>query len=124
MRELAKNGPLTVFVRECWVDATCLRLAGNDPTWTKRPTIHTLAIETIEVEEDQRRQGHCRRFIEQALADPRFDMVIVEGVGNRDLADALLRWGWEFDKGVMDFYKRRDGRAVLSNLALVTSKKE
>lgn len=40
-------------------------------------------------------------------ADLRFDLVIVEGVGNPILAEALLRWGWDCDPVVMDFYKRK-----------------
>ncbi len=105
MTSIVRAGPLTARVRECWIDRANLRLSADHPTWTERPTWSALAIESIAVEEAHRRQGHCRRFLAEVCADPRFEMVVVEGVGNEVLAAALLRWGWRFDPGVMDFYR-------------------
>ena len=34
----------------------------------------------------------------------RYDLVIVEGVQNEHLYEALKRWGWKYDPGVSDFY--------------------
>ncbi len=107
MRERIQFLHLTAYVRECWVLASNRRQSAEWPDWTTEPTLHTLVIETVEVEEEFRRQGEFRAFVEMLLADPRFDMVAVEGVGNPALAAALRRWGWECDEGVMDFYKVR-----------------
>jgi len=83
------------------------RLSGDSPTWTIRPTIHSLVIESARVEESHRRQGHFHRFLDVVCADPGFDMVVVEAVQNPILAEAFLRWDWECDSGIMDFYKRK-----------------
>ena len=69
--------------------------------------VHSIVVETIRVDLEHRRQGLCKAFLQALCADPRFDMVVVEGVQNPVLADALRRWGWEWDPGVMDFYKIR-----------------
>ena len=103
---IVKYGPLRANVRECWVRADNLRLSGADPSWTDKPTLHAVVIETVAVEEAQRRQGWFKRFLAEVLADNRFELVIVEGVQNPHLAAYLLREGWEFDREVMDFYRR------------------
>ena len=108
MSSTVTNGPLTARIRECWVDAANRRLSADFPGWTERRTIHTLVIESVCVEESHRRQGHFRRFLALLCADPRFGMVIVEGVQNPVLAEYLLRDGWDCDPGVMDFYRSRD----------------
>jgi len=100
-------GHLTATLRECWVDAGNLRLSGTDPGWTSRPTVHAVVVEIVAVEEAHRRRGECRAFLNQLCSDGRFDMVVVEAVQNPVLAEALLRWGWDCDPGVMDFYWKR-----------------
>ena len=107
MSQVVHDGPLTAYIRECWVDAADLCLSAETPDWTDRPTIHTIVIESVRVEEAYQNQGHFRRFLASVCADERFDMVIVEAVQNKVLAEALLRWGWDCDPGVMDFYRRR-----------------
>ena len=99
----ATAGPLTAYVRECWVIASNRRLSAPAPC-LHGPMLHSLVVETVSVEEGHRRQGHCKRFLDALCADPRFELVIVEGVQNEHLAEALLRWGWDCDPGVMDFY--------------------
>ena len=98
------NGAITARIRECWVWAENRRVSFSASGLTLKPTIHSLVIEYIGVDESERRQGIARRFIEQACNDARFEMVIVEGVQNPILAEALIRWGWDYDPGVMDFY--------------------
>lgn len=107
MRQLIRTEEVTANIRECWVAAHNLRMSAQVPDWTHTPVLRAVVIETVEVPAERRRQGVCRRLIEAACADERFDIVIVEGVGNPELAQALLRWGWDFDPGVMDFYWRR-----------------
>ncbi len=102
-----RSGHLTATVRECWVLAANLRRSATTPNWTAEPTIHAVVIETVEVEPEFRRQGEFRAFLAHVCADPRFDLVIVEGVLNVQLAHALTRWGWECDRVVMDFYRKR-----------------
>ncbi len=102
-----KDGLLSATLRECWIDASNLRRSAERQDWTANPTIHAVVIETVRVEQAHQRQGHFKRFLAAVCADPRFDMVVVEGVQNPVLAEALLRWGWECDPGVMDFYRRR-----------------
>lgn len=109
MHTTVHAGPLTAVVREAWIDAENKRSSGDWATWTDRPTIHSIVIESVKVAEDHRREGHFKRFLAVICADERFAMVVVEGVQNPILAEALLRWGWDCDTGVMDFYKRRDG---------------
>lgn len=96
---------LTASMRECWVLASNKRLSAEVRNWTSEPALHALVIESITVDEDHRRQGLCRDFIAQVVADQRFELVVVEGVQNPHLAAALERWGWELDDEVMDFYK-------------------
>ncbi len=101
---------LTARIRECWIAADNLRVSGDYPEWTDRPTIYSIVVEYVEVEKPHRGHGECRAFLEQFKEDKRFDMVVVEGVQNPILADALLRWGWEVDRGVMDFYWRKENK--------------
>jgi GNAT superfamily N-acetyltransferase len=100
-------GPLVAFLRECWVQADNLRLSAEYPGWTDAPTLHAVVVQSVVVEDGHRRQGHFRRFIEALCADQRFEMVVVEGVQNPVLGEALLRWNWDCDPGVMDFYRRQ-----------------
>ena len=97
---------VTAKLRECWVLASNFRLSAEKPDLIVQPTIHAIVVESVRVDEQHRRQGHCKRLLEQLCEDRRFDLVIVEGVQNPILAEALTRWGWEFDAGVMDFYWR------------------
>lgn len=92
-------------LRECWVLKDNLRQSTEHDGAFQRPTWHAVILEGIEVYEQHRRQGHCKRLIEDLCADSRFELVIVEGVQNENLSRALHRWGWEFDPHVMDFYK-------------------
>lgn len=101
---------LSATLRECWVRADNLRQSCQRPNWTTAPTLHALVLAAIYVPEPLRRLGLCRLFIDALVADSRFEMVIVEGVGNSNLAAALLRWGWNYDPGVSDFYWRNTAR--------------
>lgn len=98
---------LHATVRECWVLASNRRLSAQRSDWTTEPTLHAGVIESICVDESHRRQGLCRAFLASAIADTRYDLHIVEGVGNPVLASALDRWGWECDRLTMDFYWKR-----------------
>ena len=100
---------LHATLRECWVLAQDRRRSAQRPGWTDEATIHTIVVEVVKVEEGYRRQGECRGFLNLLCADERFEMVIVEGVQNPHLAEALMRWGWDFDPAVMDFYWTRGG---------------
>ena len=104
MRQVITIGPLTATVRDCWIDASNRRLSADRPNWNNRPAIYSIVIETVIVEEAHRRQGHFSRFLATVLADTRFDMVVVEGVGNKILAEWLMRHEWDCDPEVMDFY--------------------
>lgn len=95
-------------LRECWVRADNRRLSCTRQGWTDLPTLHAVVVESIRVEEAQRRQGLCKAYLNALCADPRFELVIVEAVQNPILAEALLRWGWDCDPGVMDFYFRKE----------------
>ncbi len=95
---------LFATMRECWVQADNLRISYQTPT---AGTIHSVVVESVQVDAAHRKQGNFSTFINRLLADPRYEMVVVEGVGNPFLAQALCRWGWDFDAGVMDFYRRR-----------------
>lgn len=98
--------PIRVSLRECWYDAADLRSSTTHPEkWAGKPIIHAITVETILVEPEHRRQGHARRFLEELCRDERFEMVVVEGVGNPILAAALMRWGWNHDPKIMDFFK-------------------
>ena len=110
MTETVVDGPLTATIREAWILKEDRRLSGQWPEWTDKPTIHAIVIETISVEEPHRRQGHCRRFLDMVLADVRFEMVVVEGVGNKALVAFLFRDGWECPNvTVGDWFKAGGG---------------
>ncbi len=100
-----RDGGLIATVRECWVLASDKQLSGPRG-WTTEPTVHALVVETVRVPEHLRRDGRCKRFLNQLLTLPEFDAVIVEGVGSPVLFDALTRWGWECEPRVKDFFKR------------------
>ncbi len=104
MATILHHGPLTARIREAWLDRDNRRLSAGHPDWTERPTVHAIVVESVSVEEAHRREGHCKRFLADICANECFEMAVVEGVQNPVLADALLRWGWEVDSGVMDFY--------------------
>lgn len=106
MRSTVHDGPLTAVLRECWIDPFNLRISC-EREGTIINGIHSVIIESVKVEEAHRNQGHFKRFLAVVCADPRFDMVVVEGVQNPILAEALARWGWECNVGVSDFYRRR-----------------
>ena len=108
------NMLVTTSLRVCWVRASNLRQSAIDPAWVGEPLLRTVVIEHIKVAEECRRQGHCKRFIEWVGGDARYDLVIVEGVQNQILLDALKRWGWFCDHGVKDFYKPRTTAASLA----------
>lgn len=107
MRYRATYGPLTAIVRECWLLASNRRVSCEQEDYFKEPTIHAIVVESVNVEIPHQRQGYWTRFINQLCADERFDMVVVEGVGNPILAEYLKIRGWECDARVMDFYKAR-----------------
>ena len=95
-------------LRECWILASNRRESCTSQDWTSEPTLHALVVEYIQVDRERRQQGLCRDFLHALLADSRFELVVVECVQSEILAQALLRWGWECDPGVMDFYKRAE----------------
>ncbi len=95
---------LTVRLRECWVLAANLKLSATTPDWTASPSLHAIVLEYVHVAEECRRQGICKRFIAWLCSDPRYELVIVEGVQNVHLAEALMRWDWPFDPETKDFY--------------------
>lgn len=98
------SGHLTAILRECWVLRDNPRISAEFPHWTDKPTWRAIAVYAVEVEEAFRRGGECRAFLNQLVADGRYELVIVECVQNPILAEALLRWGWDCDPEVMDFY--------------------
>jgi len=102
---------LTVRLRECWVLASDLRKSAWTEGWTPEPTLHALVLEHVKVDETLRRRGICKRFIAWLAGDPRYELVIIEGVQNEHLAEALTRWGWPCDRGVMDFYLAKSDAA-------------
>lgn len=100
-----------VRLRECWLNADNRRQSCGRPGVFARE-VHAVVVETIRVDKAHQRQGLCRAYLNTLCADPRFELVVVEGVRNPHLAAALMRWGWDCDPVVMDFYKQRqtDGR--------------
>jgi hypothetical protein len=107
-RSTTYAGPLTAVLRECWYLARNLRCSCEVRAWTvSRPTVHAIVVESVHVDESHRREGHCRRFLEGLCADERFEMVVVEAVQNEHLATALLRWGWEYDPAISDYYWKK-----------------
>jgi hypothetical protein len=95
--------PLAVRLRACWVRADNLRLSRDDGPWPG-PSLRAMVLESVEVAGPMRRQGVFTRFLRDVCAEPGYDLFVVEAVQNPHLADALMRWGWDFDPGVMDFY--------------------
>jgi hypothetical protein len=106
MRYVVKRDDIYAELRECWILASDKRQSCRFPGKFGAPDIHSIVVESVRVPPEKQRQGVFKRFIEDLCRDPRFEMVVVEGVGNATLADALMRWGWEYDLGVMDFYKK------------------
>lgn len=100
------DGSLTAIIRESWYSPERLREYVAQPGLPGY-TLHAIAVWSVQVEQQHRRQGHCKRFLEALQADDRYDMVVVEAVQNPILADALLRWNWDCDPQVMNFYWRR-----------------
>lgn len=105
MGQTVYKWPLTAVVRECWIDPANKRVSYTKP---KPGWIHSIALESIMVIDRERKKGHAKAFIDSLVADPRFEMVVVEMVRNPYLSESLTRWGWECDPEVMDFFKRTD----------------
>ncbi len=95
-----------VRLRECWVLASNLRVSRQDGPWAE-PCYKAVVVEYVVVDKRARRQGVFTRLINTLCTDPRYELVIVEGVQNPILAEALLRRGWRHDLEVMDFYHFR-----------------
>jgi hypothetical protein len=93
-------------LRECWILSGNRRISQETP-WSGKSQIHAIVVETVKVDKEHRRQGHLKRFLEVLCSDARYEMVVVEDVQNPILAEALLRWGWEVDTRVMDFYRMK-----------------
>jgi hypothetical protein len=106
-RHVVRTEELTAVLRECWVDKNNYLISCENESVLHAKTIHAIVLESVKVEPRHRRRGFCRRLIEALCLDSRYDLVIIEGVQNRHLADALLRWGWDHDPRVMDFYRRK-----------------
>lgn len=100
-----------------------MRLSATAPAWTDRPLLHAVVLETVFVHPSRWRQGICKRFIESLVADPRYELVVVEAVQNAHLYDALLRWDWHCDRGVGDFYWPKSD-AARAACALLDQKQE
>jgi len=101
------DGILSATLYEAWVLASNRRNSGCYPEWTNEPTIHSLIVESVKVAEEHRKEGRCKRFLSELCGRTDFDLVVVEGVQNAILAEALLRWGWDCDPGVSDFFWER-----------------
>lgn len=97
-----------------------LRLSAErpGPEWANRQLLHAVALETIVVRPTFWRCGVCKRFIQRLVADDRYELVVVEGVLNAHLYEALLRWDWHLDPGISDFYwpKSEAARAAVARL--------
>ena len=105
---------LSLRMRECRVRADDLRLSTQTPHWSNFPLLTAIVVESIAVPEQSRREGHCKQFIAILCDHPKYDLVVVEGVQNPILRDALIRWGWWHDPVVMDFYWPRTEAAKLA----------
>lgn len=105
-----RTDKFTASLRDVWVLKDNLRISCELRGKLPGPSWHALVLESIAVDPEHQRQGECKRFIAALCADPRYDIVIVEGVQNRFLADYLAREGWSFDLKVMDFYRLREER--------------
>ena len=104
-----KTDVLTAIVRHCWVRKDRPSLSCETEGAWQEPTWRAIVIEFIFVNPKHWRQGHCRRFIEMVRDDNHFELAIVEAVQNPHLYDALLRWGWELDYKLNDFYWLKKG---------------
>lgn len=93
---------IQVRIRLCWVRKDNLRLSSDRP-WPE-PCWETCIVEWVEVHESMRRQGVFKGFLGQLVGSNPAELFIVEAVQNPILAEALMRWGWDFDPVVMDFY--------------------
>lgn len=91
-------------MRRCWVNKANLRhsMVAPQVAW---PSWTTLVLEWVEVHESMRRQGVFTRFLAEMLAQPGYELFVVESVQNAILADYLMRHDWDFDPMVMDFYR-------------------
>lgn len=98
----ADRDALTARLRTCWIRKDNLRLSSLHP-WSS-PCWRAVVVESVHVAEQTRRQGVFKRFLAELCQTPDIDLFVVEGVANPLLAAALLRWGWDVDPGVMDFY--------------------
>lgn len=95
---------LRAELRECWVLKSNRRIS-REASWPDNlPSYFAVVIEHVNVQEAYRRQGIFRRFLQRVVNHPTAELVIVECVQNAELAQALSRWGWDVDHGVMDFY--------------------
>ncbi len=122
---------ITTRFHEAWVPADDLRrycpvVPPGDPpaAWAGHPLLKALLVESVYVAPDFRRRGHLTRFLAWAAADPRYDLVIVQGVANKHLRAALKRWGWAHDPGVQDYYLPATAAAKAAVAALPRSRKE
>lgn len=105
MRTLIKLGPLKALLRECWILASNKCYSSCNPDWINEPTIHSIVVESVRVEEPFRKQGLFKRLITELCEDTKYEMAVVEQVQNPILIEALIRWGWECDKQLSDFYR-------------------
>ncbi len=97
---------LTVTLRECFVRWDDLRQSTVRPSlWPAGAALKALVVETLAVRPEHARKGHCRRFLMELTTLPGRDLVVVEGVVNPILRDALVRWGWHHDPHVQDYYR-------------------
>jgi len=104
---------LHVMYRMCYVLDSNRRKSYPTAASAPGPTTYSLVIESVTVDpETEQNKGHFKSFINELIRnhlDPNLHkselgMIVVEGVGNEILADALRRWGWEEDSGISDFY--------------------
>lgn len=96
---------MRVRLRVAYVSDDDRRMSSDlpRPGWTE-----TLILEYVFVPKELRRQGRAKRLIAQLMETSKsagITQMIVEGVINNHLSDALTRWGWECDERVMDFFK-------------------
>lgn len=96
---------VTFHIRACWILAANLRVSRENRPFDE-PCHRALVLESVKVRESMRRQGVFTRFLREMTQQPGYDLFVVEAVQNPVLAESLLRWGWDCDPGVMDFYLR------------------
>lgn len=116
---------LTAHLRECFVRRDDLRRSTTNPgLWPADVTLKALVVEVIAVRPEHARKGHCRRFLMELTTLPGRDLVVVEGVANPILRDALVRWGWHHDPHVQDYYRplTEAGRKALEAGRVVSSR--